>query len=197
MHSNSMENIKSVLQNNYPRCEIMYSVLFLPSHPPLLCREQECQYILNFYLGEFNSPWIFVFWKIANLRKIGEIEFTLEPSGRGFTILTDFFSLSLSLCTSLNFSTEFLKEDCRHHHTHSVYFNIKKKKKVMWVQCVIQGFPRCSAVKNPPANAGNEGSVPGLGRSPREGNDNPRQYSCLENPMDGRAWQAAVHGVTI
>ena len=106
----------------------MCSVLFLPSHPPLLYWEQECQYILKFYLGEFNSPWIFVFWKIANFRKIGEIEFTLEPSGCGFTILTDFFSLSLSLCTSLNFSTEFLKEDCRHHHTYSVYFNIKKKK---------------------------------------------------------------------
>ena len=174
----------------------MCSVLFLPSHPPLLYWEQECQYILKFYLGEFNSPWIFVFWKIANFRKIGEIEFTLEPSGCGFTILTDFFSLSLSLCTSLNFSTEFLKEDCRHHRTYSVYFNIKKKK-FTWVQCVFQGFPRCSAVKNPPANAGNEGSVPGLGRSPAEGNGNPRQYSCLENPMDRRAWWAAVYGVTI
>ena len=40
------------------------------------------------------------------------------------------------------------------------------------------------------------GSIPGLGSSPGEGNGNPRQYSCLENPMDGRAWQATVHGVT-
>ena len=39
------------------------------------------------------------------------------------------------------------------------------------------------------------GSIPGLGRSPAEGNDNPFQYSCLENPMDGRAWWATVHGV--
>ena len=38
-------------------------------------------------------------------------------------------------------------------------------------------------------------SVPGLGRSPGEGNDNPLQYSCLENPMDRGAWQATVHGV--
>ena len=45
-------------------------------------------------------------------------------------------------------------------------------------------------------NAGNLGSIPGSGRSPREGNGNPHQYSCLENPMDGWAWQAAVHGVT-
>ena len=40
------------------------------------------------------------------------------------------------------------------------------------------------------------GSIPRLGRSPGEGNGNPLQYSCLENPMDGGAWQAAVHGVT-
>ena len=39
------------------------------------------------------------------------------------------------------------------------------------------------------------GSVPGLGNSPGEGNGNPPQYSCLENPMDRGAWQATVHGV--
>ena len=37
-------------------------------------------------------------------------------------------------------------------------------------------------------NAGDSGSIPGLGRSPGEGNGNPLQYSCLENPMDGEAW---------
>jgi len=42
---------------------------------------------------------------------------------------------------------------------------------------------------------GNPGSIPGSGRSPGEGNDNPLQYSCLENPMDRGAWQATVHGV--
>ena len=45
-------------------------------------------------------------------------------------------------------------------------------------------FPGGSVVKNLPANAGVAGSVPGLGRSPGEGNGNPLQYSCLENPMD-------------
>ena len=45
-------------------------------------------------------------------------------------------------------------------------------------------------------NAGDLGSIPGLGRSPGEGNGNPLQYSCLENPMDGEAWYATVHGVT-
>ena len=54
-------------------------------------------------------------------------------------------------------------------------------------------------VKNLPANAGdmrNLGSVPGLGRSPGGGHGNPLQYSCLENPMDRRAWLATVHRVT-
>jgi len=53
-------------------------------------------------------------------------------------------------------------------------------------------------VKNLPANAGDisdAGSIPGLGRSPGEGNGNPLQYSCLENSMDRRAWWATVHGV--
>ena len=50
-------------------------------------------------------------------------------------------------------------------------------------------------VKNPPANAGDVGSVPGLERSPGEGNGNPLQCSCLENPRDGGAWWAAVYGV--
>ena len=44
--------------------------------------------------------------------------------------------------------------------------------------------------------AGDLGSIPGLGRSPGEGNANPLQYSCLENPMDRGAWQVIVHGVT-
>ena len=54
-------------------------------------------------------------------------------------------------------------------------------------------------VKNLPANAddtADKGSVPGLGKSPGEGNGNPLQYSCLENPMDGGAWWTTVHGVT-
>ena len=56
------------------------------------------------------------------------------------------------------------------------------------------------AVKNLPANAGDflkdSGLIPGLGRSPVGGHSNPLQYSCLENPMDRGAWQAAVHRVT-
>ena len=54
-------------------------------------------------------------------------------------------------------------------------------------------------VKNLFANAGDTrdvGSIPGLGRSPGEGNDNLLQYSCLYNPMDRGAWLATVHGLT-
>ena len=53
-------------------------------------------------------------------------------------------------------------------------------------------------VKNPLANAGDirdVGSIPGSGRSPREGRGNPLQYSCLENPMDRGPWQATVHRI--
>ena len=49
-------------------------------------------------------------------------------------------------------------------------------------------FPDGSDGKASAYNAGDLGSIPGLGRSPREGNGNPLQYSCLENPMDGGAW---------
>ena len=58
----------------------------------------------------------------------------------------------------------------------------------------ISGFPRGSEGKVSACNAGDPGSIPGLGRSHGEGNGNPLQYSCLENPMDGEAWWATVHG---
>ena len=51
------------------------------------------------------------------------------------------------------------------------------------------GFPGVSAVKNPPANVGDAGSIPGSGRLPGEGNGSPLQDSCLGNPMDRGAWE--------
>ena len=50
-------------------------------------------------------------------------------------------------------------------------------------------------VKNPPVYAGDMSSIPGSGRSPGEGNDNPLQYSCEENPMDRGTWRVTVHRV--
>ena len=58
------------------------------------------------------------------------------------------------------------------------------------------GFPGGSDGKESACGAGDERSIPGSGRSSGEGNGNPLQYSCLENPMGGGAWQATVHGVT-
>ena len=55
-------------------------------------------------------------------------------------------------------------------------------------------FPGGSDGKESACSAGNLGSIPGSRRSLGEGNDNPLQYSCLENPMDGEAWQATILG---
>ena len=57
------------------------------------------------------------------------------------------------------------------------------------------GFPGGSVVKNPPANAGDMGLIPGLRRYPGEGNGNLFQYSFLGNPIDRGAWGATVHGI--
>ena len=58
-----------------------------------------------------------------------------------------------------------------------------------------EGFPGGSGVKNPPANAGDMGLIPGSGRSPGKGNGNPVQYSCLENSMGRGAWWDVVHAM--
>ena len=58
------------------------------------------------------------------------------------------------------------------------------------------GFPGGSDSKESTCNAKDLGSIPGLERSPGEGNGSPLQYSCLENPMDRGAWRATVHRVT-
>ena len=60
---------------------------------------------------------------------------------------------------------------------------------------VYKGFPGGSDSKESACNVGDLGSIPGSGRSPEEENDNPLQYSCLENPMDRGACSAAIHGV--
>ena len=85
------------------------------------------------------------------------------------------------------------------------YIKIKAKKKInkypyfYYTDLAIVldvGLPGCSVGKESACNAGDLGLIPGSGRSPEEGNGNPLQYSCLENPMDREAWRATVHGVT-
>ena len=58
--------------------------------------------------------------------------------------------------------------------------------------CTILGFPEASDDEESACSAGDPASIPGSGRSPGEGNGNPLQYSCLENPMDRGAWQATM-----
>ena len=69
-----------------------------------------------------------------------------------------------------------------------IFFLLKRK-----LRC--KGFPGGSEVKASACNAEDLSPIPGSGRSPAEGNGNPLQYSCLENPMDGGPWWATVHGV--
>ena len=66
---------------------------------------------------------------------------------------------------------------------------------IKFIKYYMLGFPGGSDGKEPACSAGDPGSIPGPGRSPGEGNGNPLQYPCLENPMDGGAWKTTVHGV--
>ena len=81
------------------------------------------------------------------------------------------------LALTLVFHSEFISADLCAYQDHTV------------------GFPSSSDGKASACNAGDLGLIPGLGRSPGEGNGSPLQYSCLENFMDRGAWCAAVHGV--
>ena len=66
----------------------------------------------------------------------------------------------------------------------------------MWERRPVPIPPHSSVGKESACNAGDPGSIPGLGICPGEGSGNPLQYSCLGSPMDRRPWQATVHGVT-
>ena len=71
----------------------------------------------------------------------------------------------------------------------SIFFFFLNKHKTWQVTVlVLTGFPGGSEVKASAWNSGDPGSIPGSGRSPEEGNGNPLQYSCLENPLEGGAW---------
>ena len=78
---------------------------------------------------------------------------------------------------------------------------IHKEKHAPQAPCALEpcghpGFPGGSVGNESTCKVGNWGSILGLGRSPGEGNGNPFQYSCLENPVNRGAWRATVHGVT-
>ena len=75
------------------------------------------------------------------------------------------------------------------------FFTTEPPGKPFYCMYCIMGFPGGSDGKESACNAGDVGLIPGLGRSPGEGNGNPFQYSCLENPMDRGAWQDTDRGV--
>ena len=82
-----------------------------------------------------------------------------------------------------------------------LFTSVKKKcrnslKRTLLVCISPLGFPSGSEVKASACSVGDLGLIPGSGRSPGEGNGNPLQYSCLENPVDRGAWWATVHGVS-
>ena len=74
-------------------------------------------------------------------------------------------------------------------------YNVNFMRKGLCLFGPTRDFPGDSVVRNPPANAGDVGLIPRLGRSAGEGNGNPLHYSCLWNPMDKGAWMAILHGV--
>ena len=82
-------------------------------------------------------------------------------------------------------------------HKAKLEFVINQQLFTQHLHCIryFKDFPGGSDNKEPACNSGDPGSIPELGRSPGEGNGNPLQYSCLENPTDRANWQAIVHGV--
>ena len=84
-----------------------------------------------------------------------------------------------------------------HTHTHMTARLMRQLMEIsFWLLTLLSlGFPGGSDGKESAYNSGDPGSIPGLGKSPREGNGNPLQYSCLENSMDRGAWRAPVRRV--
>ena len=115
--------------------------------------------------------------------------------GRQESDTTERLSLSYNTCLFLTYFTLYNKSYTSLHITTSL-----QMKRFCSSLCLsnislyigVTGFPGGSLVQNLPIHAGDMDLIPGLGRSPGEGHGNPLQYSCLENPMDGGAWRAAV-----
>ena len=80
------------------------------------------------------------------------------------------------------------------HYSSSPHLHWSPPSAIKLALVLTEGFPGGAEVKASACNVGDLASIPGLGRSPGEGNGNTLQYSCLENPMDGGAWWAPVHG---
>ena len=102
-------------------------------------------------------------------------------------------SMKVSYCTRPWKHTDSEREISLKYAISSQWSPVRKEGLCFWL---LEYFPGGSEGKASAFNAGDLDLIPGWGRSPGKGNGNPLQYSCLENPMDGEAWWATVHGVT-
>ena len=133
------------------------------------------------YRNPSRKPQLYPFYQYRKILWIaGKHKRTLLTSHR---CLWQFILTTLRCFTTL--SQMFLKEK----------FPKKNSDNNSYTITMCLGFPGGSVVKNPPINAGDTGSIPGLKRAPRVGSGNPLQYSYLENSMDRAAWRVTVHGV--
>ena len=121
------------------------------------------------------------------LLALGFFTFLLLIRSKGINVLIIFIICSSTFCGALHISRAVFAQSFLHPWQTGIFVRLDVI--IPWASLVVQ------TVKSPPANAGDPGSAPGLGRSLGEGNGNPLQYSCLENSMDRRAWWASVHGV--
>ena len=134
------------------------------------------------------KSWTGLKW-LSNLEADASSNYQLPstPAPSSFTVLrekADQFLPNLSLWDG-EVSTQNFKD---------IYFSFFWKKN--FKDIYLGFFPGGSVGKESACSAGDLGSIPGSGRFPGEGNGNHLQYSCLKNPMDRRAWQATVHGVS-
>ena len=150
-----------------------------------------------------NSGLLHCRWILYHLSHQGSpiiLEWVAYPFSRGSSLRRNQTGVSLMRKTALpqggNMSRSPSQEDSLKSQAQLLMNIDREKKKKSHVSLILRhtihliesrerkGFPGGSAVKNPPANTRDSSSIPGSGRSPGEGNGNPLQYSCLENPMD-------------
>ena len=122
-----------------------------------------------------NMIWVSLLSRIRNLTTVFNFQELLPV----LIILSSLYPLRLFFFFWMQYPLEFLL--CRHRFDVIIF--------------LILGFPGGSEGSASACDTEGPGSIPGLGRPPGEGNGNPLQYSCLENPMDRGAWWATVHGV--
>ena len=170
----------------------------IPSPPLVLFNFQHMCQIVYFHNGVGASP-LPPWYSTSSFIKARSVFYTVYTAS-SFCHVCSFFAVGLwvfalwkknpnrnSLFCLHMFLTYFLS-------IFSVFSSFRRHISIHY--SLLKSFSGGSAVNNPPGHAGEAGSISGWGRSPREGNGYPFQYSCLGDIMDRGAWWAKVHGVT-